>query len=81
MIAHKCTPLCDPDEGVHCIAEMWRKGKTLDDFQEYTEELEIIKIREESDITKSLFKALYPGLLMREIDEQDVGYLIWVKDR
>ena len=30
---HRCTPYCDPDEGIHCIPDTYRKPNMTIDFE------------------------------------------------
>lgn len=81
---HRCVPMCDPDNGVHCLPTMGTDGLKLQDFQVWFLGLcEVVKIAVESDITPATIRALNldPKKYTCEDPEHfPQGYLMWVRE-
>jgi len=90
---HKCTPYCDPDEGIHCLPNGGPKGSTVASIQPFFPSLEVLKIQEEADIdTMTTFlRDFYAddfksGQLLYDFykvvqKEDTVGFLMWVREK
>jgi len=85
---HKCTPYCDPDEGIHCLIDTWMSGMTKEQFQvaydtspvvNVISDVEIIKVQQDSDVTGELFNKFYTEHVI--LNRYDVGYLVWVREK
>lgn len=87
MIAHKCTAYCEPDDGIHCLPNKWHAGKTAKDFEPWFDNYEVVKVREESDVTEKMTDTAWQTALEQKECfpsaryEDYVGYLIWLRDK
>lgn len=81
---HKCTTLCDSDEGIHCIPDTWSEGKTLEDFQRFALKtnapVEYIKVLRESDVDDKFGGINVWGEQVKTNDDR-CGYLVWIREK
>lgn len=82
---HKCTTLCDPDEGIHCIPDVWSEGKTLEDFQKIAIKIdapvEYLKVLRESDVDNKFGGINVWGKPIKRDDNNNCGYLVWIREK
>ena len=88
---HKCTPYCDPDEGIHCLPnagtgdEVTVLNRLRYDFGRI--DLDILKVKKELDITLPFLHKYYEmdlntgNLQKNHVDGNVVGYLMWVREK
>lgn len=86
MIAHKCSPYCEPDDGVHCVPAL---GNSMDChtypslFQRAFSPCQVIKIKPELDVTQKLFEESRGIPSCDDYGRTDYfyGFLVWLRDK
>ena len=82
---HKCTPYCDPEERIHCVPNAWTRGKSIEDWQQALEDMEVIDAREDSDVTSQTIDRYLSfdgsGGKRKNDPRNNVGYLLWVREK
>jgi hypothetical protein len=84
MPKHKCTPYCEPEDGVHCLPDLAKPGESLLFWRLMYPQFEVIKSAEEDDVNMALVDAMFPaqsGYGRHPFSCLTQGYLIWVREK
>ena len=85
---HKCTPYCDPDEGVHCIVDFCdpKFEVTVENWNSMAREqgvdVEALKIKLEADATPKMSPRMTAmGTLAIHDPKRTIGFLVWLREK
>lgn len=83
---HKCLPppYCEPDEGIHCIADFFYPEGELADWQRSAKDspFEVLKVQRDSDVNPTMQQPLNAwNNPSAKIVDGYVGYLIWLREK
>jgi len=89
---HKCTPYCDPDEGIHCLpnaSNKYDEAVVLEDLQYHFAkiDLDVLEVKKELDITLPFLDKYYERdvktgrLKANRVEGDIIGYLMWVRGK